>query len=162
LLLRLLPVALIACACRGPAAPPPPDIGKDLTPKGATMVAVARGDNPNVWERSFTVQAVYPALGIGEDGFGILRKQGWKPCESDYDKWMSHVDRMRQPAATIHERWQYWRRGNDMMKILFKYRVDEGAEVTAAAAQRVTLYFFGAQTAEEMDRWNRTVGSCAG
>jgi len=160
-LVRTLLILLLLPGCRGPATPTKIDIGKDLTPKGATMVATVRNDDPNVWERSFTVQAVYPTLAIGDEAFYNLRKQGWKLCGSD-DKWTGSADRSRGTPATIYQRMQQWRNGKETLKILFRYRVEEGTDPAAMSAQRVTLWFEGARTAQELDRWTRAYGSCDG
>jgi hypothetical protein len=155
-----LAVLLLLSACRGPATPQVPnDIGKDLTPKGATMVVTGRGDNPNVWERSFTVKSVYPALGLADDAFARLRSQGWKQCESTQDKWSSYVDRKREVPATVHQRTQYWNRANDVLMIVFSHRVADSDPEAGLVAQRVTLSFNGAQSAEDMERWNRAFGA---
>jgi hypothetical protein len=160
-LFRTLLVLLLLSACRGPAAANDP--GKDLMPKGATMVIVARGDNPNVWERSFTVQAAYPLLGIADDGFARLQGHGWKRCDSKQDEWSNYPDRSRGTPATVHQRTQYWRRASDVLKIEFSHRVETGSDPAALSTQRVTLSFHGAQTAQEMERWNRGFGaSCGG
>ena len=166
-LVRTLLVLLLLSACHRPAATIDPakaanDPGRDLMPKGATGVIVASSDDPNKLERSFSVRAAYPALGIGDDGFARLQVQGWKRCASDLDQWRDSVDKSRAVPATVFRRTQYWQRGNDVLTIMFQQRVELGTD-TSQSAQRVTLSFRGAQSAEEIDQWNRFLGgSCRG
>jgi hypothetical protein len=156
-LLRMLLVLLSLAACHPKVDRPDP--GKDLMPKGATMVATARGDDPNLWEKSFTVQVAYPTLALADEDFARLKSHDWKKCDTDHDKWASYVDKRPGAPATVYERRQEWRRGNDILQIRFSYRVLEGDEPTA---QRVTLSYYGAQSGQDLDRWNRILGSCRG
>jgi len=165
-LVRTLLVLLLVSACHRPAATSSPakeanDPGKDLMPKGATGVIVARSDDPNKLERSFSVRAAYPALGIGDDGFARLKSQGWKSCASEHDQWKDYVDKSRAVPATVFRRTQYWQRGNDVLTIVFVHRVELGTD-TSQSPQRVTLSFRGAQSAEEIDQWNRFLGGSCG
>jgi hypothetical protein len=161
-IVRTLLVPLLLAACHGPGGTSDP--GKDLMPKGATMVIAARGEDPKTWTRSFSVRAAYPALGIGDDGFARLQGHGWKRCESKYDEWSNHVDKSRGLPATVYQRTQYWNRDKDVLKILYSYRVEAISNPdTDLLMQRVTLSYYGAQTPKEMERWKLGYGaSCGG
>jgi len=155
---RLLVLLLLLPACRGPAAPDDP--AKDVMPSGARMVVSAKGEDPNKWERSFTIETRYPALGIRDEGFARLHGHGWKRCDSTHDVWASFPDRTRGAPAKVYRRMQYWRRNNDVLHIAYSYRVPEDVDPNAAvSAQRVELFFRGALSAEEMGRWMRAYGA---
>jgi hypothetical protein len=100
------------------------------------------------WQRSFTIPAAFPALGISDESFTRMRSQGWKRCTGMQDKWSDYVDRSRGAPATVYQRGQLWHRGNDVLQITY--------------SQRVSLSFKGAQSAEDMERSKTAYGPCDG
>ena len=155
----VLLVLLLLCACRPKEPATPQDIGKELMPKGATMVVVGRDDtNPKKWVRSFTTPAAYPALALGDETFAHLRAQGWKRCTGLKDEWANYVDRSRK---TVYQRRQVWIRPKEALEIQFQHSVDPNTG-DGLLAQRVTLSFDGAQSAEDLERKKTAYAPCDG
>ena len=152
----LLVLPLLLAACKKDA---PFDVGKDLMPKGATMVIMGATTDPNVWQRSFTAQVNYPKLAITDDAFARMKTEGWKQCPTGSDEWRNYIDRSKAVPATVYQREQHWRRNNDFLKITYAYREELGSETRA---QRVTLAYQGARTGQDLDRWNKFLASCTG